>query len=241
MDVHVSKNPAQKAGECISRKLQEHKGEMRLILLSGGTSFDVLDHISADMVDEKTTFMMADERFSEDSAVNNFAQLTTHTFFSEAKARGAQFIESTVDTQNTTKEAAAYAMHKALQYFFKVHPKHYVLAQLGVGTDGHFASVFPQTTDEAFARTYRSTDLYVALDAPQSAAHTKERMCVTPYFLKNHVSDIVLYAVGEEKCNGVLSRLVDSTEHEYELPALIPMRHKSSYLFTDCEKLRTTT
>lgn len=94
--VHRSENPAECAGILLEEWL-EHSGHTPiLLLLSGGSAFDLLDHISPEVLGAHITIGMLDERFDTEPSINNFAQLQTLRFYETAKQAGCSFIDSQV-------------------------------------------------------------------------------------------------------------------------------------------------
>jgi len=71
----------------------------------------------------------------------------------------------------------------------------------------------------------------------QTAHPYPQRTSVTPAFIEEYIDEIVLYAVGTNKCENILDYMYNRTFKEHEIPALIPASHPHSMLFTDCPSL----
>lgn len=231
MKINVSETPAKDAALHITKLLSSSKGNT-LVLLSGGSALPIFDYIDEEVLNSNQTFMMMDERFSDDSTINNYLQFSQTNFFKKIQSRSAKVIESSFDTSVTTLEEAAIAMQKTLEYFFKVQENCNVIALFGIGKDGHTASIFPKESEGEFNVLYRTNKLYIPVTEESNTC--KERMTITPYFIKNFVNHSILFAIGAEKCDGILQQMKDGSYDAYQIPALIPSRHPTSQLFTDC-------
>lgn len=235
MQIDVSISPAERAATNLNELLGTHNEQDILLLLSGGSALSVLAYIDEFVLGPNVTAMMADERFSTHPDVNNFSQLRESAFYEAAQRRNVRFIETVPDTLQDTPESFAIGIEKMLHYYFKIHQRPYVLSLLGIGEDGHFASVFPNTERTLFEQTYHTNKLYIEVHEP--ANEHPNRTTITPYFIKRYVDDVLLYATTRDKCDTVLQTLIDNDVNEHELPARIPARHPHSVLFTDCKNL----
>jgi 6-phosphogluconolactonase/glucosamine-6-phosphate isomerase/deaminase len=234
MEIHASERPSAEAGLHISKILQGTDTQY-LVLLSGGSALSVLDTIDPSVLGAHVTFMMADERFSDDPKVNNYLQFTQTELFARIGESGAKTIESVPDADKGNCKETAVAIQMTLEYYFKVHDHCHVIALLGVGEDGHTAGIFPKKSVGEFSQKYLSASLYIPI-VEESNAH-KERMTVTPYFIKNYVNEVVMYVTSEKKCSGILSDMLNEESQEHEIPALIASRHQNTHLYTDCTTL----
>lgn len=233
MQTHISQTPEYSAGTHISTLLHTDTTDQPiLVLLAGGTALCVLEHIDESKLGPHVTIMMGDERFTNDPKLNNFLQLKKTSFYRRARAHNVNSIETVPDTVRETPTSFAAGINKTLQYYFKTRQNAYVICLFGIGTDGHFASVFPDDSRASFYKKFHTDALYIATHTKSSTP--TDRVTLTPYFIKHHADEIILYATGEEKCNGVLKDLQLQNAKEHELPAHIPSRHPQSHLFTDC-------
>jgi len=233
MQIDITKSPAEHAGKHISRVLRKHT--QVLLLLSGGSSLEVLNCIDEFALGPHITIMMADERFSNSENANNFLQLKNTSFYDTALRRKVSFIETVPDTNSTIPKDFAIAVEKTLQYYIKLNGRSHVLALFDVGVDGHFASIFPKDERELFYKQFHTNDLYIHVH--EEGDQHPERTTITPYFLKNHVDEVVLFATGKQKCDRVLKEIQNTNCKEHHTPAIIPTRHPHSHLYTDCSAL----
>lgn len=236
METHVSINPAAELGSFLSHAIADKSGthDRILILLSGGSALRVLEHIDAKVINEQCVFMMADDRFSTDPSVNNYLQLTDSAFNTIIEDMGAGCISTVPNDTSISPADFAHSLDKALEYFYQVNENVYTIALLGIGSDGHTASIFPTKTAEEFKERYQLDKRYLAVH--DENADPKDRISISPYFIKNFVDTVLLYAVGEEKCVGVLSEVM-TEKALHKLPAKLAAEHSTAHLFTDCQKL----
>src|SRR6185369_10087310 len=75
---------AAEAGEHLNFFLTENLKRPVLLMLSGGSSLAILEYVGKTALGENLTISMLDERFSEDPAINNFAQLQKTEFYKDA-------------------------------------------------------------------------------------------------------------------------------------------------------------
>lgn len=232
MKIFVSENPSQEAGEYITSHLHAHYREATLLLLSGGSAFDILNWIDMSRSGPNVLVGLVDDRYTNDEG-NNFVQLQMTAFYKRALERNILFIDSRPHGHET-RELLILRMNEEIDAFKKSHPEHYALGLFGIGEDGHTASIFPASEIE-FEEMYTAQEFFIP-------SHTelvpyKDRITVNPTVIEDMLNDVVLYAVGEQKCNTVLKQMHTRSFEDYELPVLIPARHPQSALFTDCNDI----
>lgn len=232
MRSNVSDTPEYAAGAHISTTLSTVSDRPVLLLLAGGSSRAVLEHIDESALGPHMTIMMGDERFTEEPAYSNFLQLKETGFYDRAHKHNVNIIETVPDTAKETPESFAIGIDKTVRYYLKTQRGAYVIALCGIGADGHFASIFATHSRKMFYERFHTDSLYIHVH--EDSAECTERLTLTPYFIKHYVDEVVLYATGAEKCERVLNKLLNETLKEHELPALIPSRHPHAHLFTDC-------
>jgi len=233
MRTHVSENPDKDAGEHLTSLLREHSHENILLVLSGGSTFALLPYIDPSVLGPHLTICMSDERFTRDENGNNFLQLTNTEFFEHAKVAGASYIDSTPQL-NEPQQVFTLRMQETFTAYMDAHPEYYAVGTFGIGEDGHTAGIFPAPIKE-FTSLYRSGELYVSLT--QTQAPYPFRATVTPTFIEEVLDEVILYAVGKNKCENILDYMYNRTFEQHEVPALIPASHPQSILFTDCPTL----
>ncbi|HYV33561.1 MAG TPA: hypothetical protein VE973_01820, partial [Candidatus Limnocylindria bacterium] len=97
---------AAEAGEYLNLKLLDSKKTPVLLLLSGGSAFEILNYIGPSALGPNLTVSVLDERFSLDEKVNNFAQLQKTDFYKDALDAEASFF-GTFPRPNETIEQLA--------------------------------------------------------------------------------------------------------------------------------------
>lgn len=233
MKSQISDTPDSEAGKYISNMLVAHAHQHILLLLSGGSAFAILKHIEMSSFGPHITIAMVDERFTRDERGNNFLHLTQTDFYKKAGEQGSQFLES-VPKQGERQEDFAYRIKEEIEVHFYAHPNSYALGIFGIGEDGHTAGIFP-TTEKVFSSLYKTSEFYIAITQEKHAYPF--RTTVTPTFIEEVLDDVVLYAVGTNKCENILDYMYNRTFSQHEIPALIPASHPQSILFTDCPSL----
>ena len=123
---------AQTAAAGISEFLRQEK-ENVLLLVSGGSSLQILDHININSCGEHLTITVLDERFGVAREDNNFFQFTTTKFYDHAKRSGCHFVEFLRET----KEDTADAFEVSLRAWRDENRQGKIIAIVGVGDDGH--------------------------------------------------------------------------------------------------------
>ncbi|MFT7507252.1 MAG: 6-phosphogluconolactonase/glucosamine-6-phosphate isomerase/deaminase [Acidimicrobiales bacterium] len=226
MKINTSKKPHIEVAKALSKALKNHAHSDVLLLLAGGSALQVLDELSLDSVDEYTTIMMMDERFSSNPLENNFIQMTGHAFYQRAKANGASFISS-VPLDSESNEKFAVRVQNKLNLFYTEHPKVTTIALFGIGPDGHTAAIFPMPMED-FIDTYAQGFLYVPVKYFKNTF--PKRSSITPQFIHRYIDEAYVYATGESKLS-VLKSLHEPCEL-HQMPANIHHRIDSK-LFTD--------
>lgn len=233
MKTQISEKPDKEAGEYVSLMLEKHRGEDVLLLLSGGSALSILAHILPEHITSQVTIGLCDERFTIDPQGNNFLLFQETQFYKTASKAGAKFLSS-YPNENEQQDAFADRIRQSIETYFFAHPESYALGIFGIGEDGHTAGIFPMNEEE-FTATYKTSDFYIPI-IQQSNAYPL-RSTITPAFIEEVLDDVVLYAVGTNKCDNILNYMYNRTFAEHEIPALIPASHPQSVLFTDCPTL----
>jgi 6-phosphogluconolactonase/glucosamine-6-phosphate isomerase/deaminase len=132
-------------------------------------------------------------------------------------------------------QSFAKRMSDAYEAFLHAYPNAYALGIFGIGEDGHTAGIFPGPEKE-FLQSYRKTEEY-CIPVVHLQSRYPQRISVTPAFIEDVLDEVVLFAVGTNKCENILDYMFNRTFEEYQVPALIPASHPQSILFTDCPSL----
>ncbi len=230
MITEISTNPQLQAGEYLHSLVSDYKDSPVLLFLAGGSALEVLAHIQSDVLTKNLTICMGDDRFSRDEISNNFLQLQKTDFYSRAVTRFVHFIP-TCPNPDESHDSFCNRIDTALVDYYKTHSSVYTLGLFGVGEDGHIASIFPNTKTE-FVKIYERENYFVT--TVQKTVFCPERISLTPAMITNSLDTVVLYAVGQAKCTGILQRLCDTSIELHDMPAQVLAVHTNAVLFTDC-------
>lgn len=194
MEVITSSTPAATAGALLSAALRRYHDKPVLLMLSGGSAFASLEYVDEAVLGPRVTITTLDERFSIDPEVNNFAQLSTTDFFWGVTKCGVQLIPTTI-AEGETLEEAGERFSVALTAWCEQNPSGVVLATVGIGPDGHMAGIFPGE----YGVDFSGQDWMVAYRLPETVNPYQERITVTYTFLREQLTEAIVYAVGAEK------------------------------------------
>lgn len=232
MNIHSGlQDPAAGAGEQIERMLLARQNVKILLLLSGGSSFDVLEHVH-DGLGGNVTVSMIDDRYSEDKEVNNFSQLLHNDFTKRCTESGCYIFGTHVNVRETMAEHEQ-RYERMLKDWIETNPEGKVIALMGIGADGHTAGILPfPESKKVFDNLFEQEgDFATAYDAKEKSEHSL-RMTVTNDFLRKQVDYAVIYAVGEDKRKALEDTLTESGE-VHITPARVIRQMKDVELFTD--------
>ncbi|MEX0930755.1 MAG: 6-phosphogluconolactonase [Candidatus Paceibacterota bacterium] len=194
MEIIKSNTPKKCAGETLTQILLQNADIPILLMLSGGSSFTLLEHVDPACIGPHVTITTLDERFTADLSVNNFGQLKETTFYKNAMTNGANIIASTIN-DNDTLELAGNRFESALQEWKRHHLNGLIIATMGIGNNGHTAGIFPDDHGVDF----NGSDWVAAYTVPESVNQYTERITVTYTFLRDRVDTAIVYAIGPEK------------------------------------------
>jgi len=215
----------------ILKKIQQENKSI-LLLLSGGSAFDLLSHIDEAILTDKTTIAVLDERYSTDPKINNFAQVQQTPFYTTTQESGVKTIDTTVQ-ENETMEQLATRFQSSLQEWKKNNPDGEIVAIVGIGPDGHTSGILPFPENPAlFAELFENPDKWVVSYDADGKNPYRYRATTTNIFLRNFIDHAVVYAVGENK-KEALTRLIAETGSLAETPARVLREMKCVDLFTD--------
>jgi 6-phosphogluconolactonase/glucosamine-6-phosphate isomerase/deaminase len=202
-----------------------------LLLLSGGSALNLLEHISPMMLGPHITIGVLDERFSTDPKVNNFSQLSALSFFMRAKQRGCIFIDTSVH-QGEMLEDLTERFESTLREWVLHNPKGAVVVSQGVGPDGHTAGIMPFPEDPMLFHTlFDGPAWVVGYDAGKKNQYPL-RITVTNTFLREVVDHSILYVIGDTKIKP-LRDIISKKEQMASVPAEIVWDMKHVSLLTD--------
>lgn len=214
---YVFENGAQMAdtlanyvSDAISAGIAE-RGRASLVLSGGSTPKRLFRHLAERPLAWKdVTVTLSDERWvGEDSQDSNAAMLRRELLWGEAAA--AEFIA--LKTEHDTPESAEAACAQRLAAM----PAPYDLVVLGMGTDGHTASLFPGDANLASALDPDNRQVCIAARPPGAA---QPRMSLTLASLLR-CRRLVLLIAGDAKRDVLESALEDGPVTEMPVRALL--------------------
>jgi len=222
----------ERAVENLNRILKGVKDYPGLLLLSGGSAFNLLDGINAENLGKHITISVLDERFSEDPKISNFVQLAGMEFYRKAGERGVSFIDTRPRLGETVEELAK-RFEKSLRQWKESNPEGKVIITQGVGEDGHTAGIMPYPENpKLFKRLFDDSSTWVVGYNAGEKNEYALRVTVALPFLREVVDHSIVYAAGRNK-KRVLARVLAANGTLYEIPARIINEMKDAALFTD--------
>lgn len=215
----------------ILKKAKEEK-EQVLLLLSGGSAFEIIKGIKSDCMGSHLTVGMLDERLESNPKINNFLQFKETDFYRLAKESGTHFIES-IPLDEETVESFAKRIEYAWKNWRMQNKTGKIFITQGVGADGHTAGVMPHgESRDFFEKTFEDQSRFVAgYDAGEKNQYSR-RATATLSFLKNEVDASLVWIVGKEKIKP-FSDIMSDSGNLAETPARIIREMKSVIIFTN--------
>jgi 6-phosphogluconolactonase/glucosamine-6-phosphate isomerase/deaminase len=221
----------QLAAKAIDKELKQLKGEPALLLLSGGSSLEVMDYISTKHFGQNITIAFVDERWSKTPADLNLTSFLESDFYHKIKNRRLDILN--IKTEGTKSfKVSAKLFEKELENWFLDTPKGKAIGIFGVGCDGHTAGVMPYPEKQKwFNNAFVGKSWVIGYDATGKNP-LAERISVTLSFIKKKIRTAFVYITGEEK-RGALARLIADKGILAETPARIYRGIQRSIIFTD--------
>ncbi|HUD19964.1 MAG TPA: 6-phosphogluconolactonase [Patescibacteria group bacterium] len=234
VDIHSYSDTAtvtREASEALTQVLGENKNTPVLLLVSGGSSLNLLHSIPMDLFDAHVAVAVLDERFSKDPGVNNFLRLSQTDFYKEAVKRGVTTFES-VPKDNEAIGELAKRFEDFLKAWSMAHTDGIIIALQGVGPDGHTAGIMPYADDKrTFEFYFEDSDTWVVGYDASWRNPFPLRVTVSLPFLRKVTTSIV-YAVGSGKKKALDAALAPTGEL-YKTPARIINEMPHCLLYTD--------
>lgn len=236
MRVCVSQEPSRDAAMHIG-SLMRNTNIHTLVLLSGGSALEVLEHVDPEVLGPHLTLQMADERCSDIQIANNFFKLVQTKFYKEALNRGVHITSST--SKENDNERACSEIQTNLENGFNTFVATYaphdrnIVALLGAGADGHTASIFPTQDIEKFNQTYYDKKhTYTCVTVHEN--EYKDRVTITLSALEEYVHEIIFYVVGDTK-HDIVSRIITFRDEApaHVLPAAAITQLPNVSFYTD--------
>jgi 6-phosphogluconolactonase len=212
--------------EEISEEAIKHKGHLTVALSGGKTPLKLYQKLSDNktLPWDKTHIFIVDERFVPYEHEESNYRMIDRTLLSHVSIPGENIHR--ISTEGVTPDDSAAKYEKDVIRFFRttgIDLIHFDLILLGVGDDGHTASLFPgnpsirETTHVAVAVT--STDM------------TKKQRITLTFTAINNSENIIFMATGINKAK-VLKEVI---EEGSSLPAAMvkPQKGKLFFLLDD--------
>jgi len=203
-----------------------------LLLVSGGSAFDLFPHIDVKNFSSASTVGVLDERFSTDPSVNNMEQFKKTNFYTALQDKKVESIDTTV-AHGETMEQLAVRFDQELWNWKKNNSEGIIVATVGIGPDGHTSGVLPFPENPSlFTELFENPDtLVVSYDADGKNPY-RYRATTTNTFLRNYLDHAFVYAVGANKKDALVKVGLDSGDLP-ATPARILREMKDVHLFTD--------
>lgn len=218
---------AAEAGEYLNKLLTDSKNRAVLLMLSGGSALPVLEFVGQTALSSNLIISMMDERFSQDPAINNFAQLQKTDFYQLALNAECHFF-GTLPRNGETMVELAERWEANLRKWRAKNPQGLIIATLGMGADGHTAGIFPSDDKNKFEELYNAETWIVTHEA--GTIHP-QRLTPTLNFFK--MIDFGLgFVCGAEK-KPKLNNVIEKEGKPHQLPALAWYEIKQVKIFTD--------
>jgi len=224
------------AGKEITLLLKEFKEFPILLLLSGGSSMKILPHIKLSTKGSRMTISMLDERWSKDPTENNFSQLMETSFYKNSTRLGCQYIDTRVGIEKTVEEAGEI-YNGSLYRWIKDNPDGKIIANVGMGSDGHIAGIMPfPDNPEYFEKAFNDDKIFAIGYNTKGKSQFLYRFSVTLSFMKNHFDATVSLIIGKEK-ELMLQKALSGQGKLSEVPAGIFRTLPRFSLFTNSSLL----
>ncbi len=181
------------AGEALGTLLMANKKSEVLLLLAGGSAFELLDFVSKDALGVNVTIMMEDERLTTNPVINNYSQLKKTAFFQRARSKNAVFLDTSV-LQDESLEEFTNRFENYLSDWLSSNPNGPIIATFGMGADGHTAGMLPMQDLNIFEKNA------ISVGYDSGSKNTFPIRCtITNAFIRKYVKHAILYVVGESK------------------------------------------
>ncbi len=235
MNVHVEKKETLPilAGKKLSQLLFLKKDISILLLLSGGSSLELLECADPFFCGSNVTISVIDERVNQEES--NFNKLSKTSFFKNSLLSGSSYIHP-VNTKDDTPDSVANRFGEAILSWMKRNPSGVIIATLGMGDDGHIAGIMPFPESKSrFDELFDNEHTYIR--GYDAGAKSKFPLRVTSTLsLLRRITHAVVYISGEAK-KPALEHVLKKDVSLSEMPAVILHDLSSVDLYTDISNL----
>lgn len=223
---------AKKAGEALDAMIRDRDGKPLLLLLSGGSSLDLLEHVKETSLEGGITFGMLDDRYSPDPEINSAQKVSRSAFYLRALRKGAVFLDSSV-FELESLEAYAIRYEGYIKKWIKMYPDGIIRATVGIGPDGHTSGVLPHPEDpEKFDKLFNGEKLIVGYDVGNKNPH-RYRLTST-FTLMRKFDKVLTYMNGDNKKEALQKVMADEGSLA-ETPGRIIRELKHVDLYTNIQ------
>jgi len=199
-------------------------GIKHLLLLSSGSSIELLDRITDTYFGEFLTISVLDEKLTGAAKESNFKRISNLDFYDSARAVGCTFIETDLDEEDVEGSRARF--ESELRQWRSENPTGIITATFDVDTEGKTAGVLPTRSEEEFKTTYLDKEKWVVSNDSDNPSYT-----VSLSFMKQ-IDESVTLILGDSS-RKAFYRLLDAEGSFYETPARIVRTIEESEVFTD--------
>lgn len=227
MEIIHTNEPAQKAGLSLTALLIKYQTRPVLLLLSGGSSLQVLEEVDVNFVGKKVTLGIVDERCSQNEADRNLPKLQATEFYKNALDNGAAVLAPAILPCSQANDVAG-DWSSQLRNWFLQNPDGVCVATLGIGPDGHIAGMFPGN----WGVDFNSDAWVISYSVPKEVNQFTNRITTSNTFLLSQVEHAIIFVTGVEK-QPVLKIIEEKNDGLEKIPAKILYELKSAVLFTD--------
>lgn len=184
------------------------KGHAHLVLSGGSTPEAYLPRVAELALPwEKVSVFLADERWVDEDSPHSNAAMVRRCLLGRAGASKARF----VPLWNAAPSAALGVA--AARAMLPAPDDRYDLVLLGMGDDGHFASLFPRSARLADLLAPGNTERVAAVPPPETAAPRIERITMTlSEIRRSQRVALVLRSAGKRAVLGRAWRVADPIE-----------------------------
>lgn len=199
----------------------EAAGKASMLLSGGSTPKAFFAALSQEELDwSRVTISLVDERWVPPSSDRSNAKLVAEHLL-QGKAADASFLPLYVDGQSAQEGA-----HSLATQFEALH-KPYTIVILGMGTDGHTASFFPEGDQLAEAIDLKNQNTFTAIEAPGAG---EPRITFTLAQLLQS-SFLALHIEGDEKKDVLKTALGEGEVAEMPIRAVLRQTLKELNIF----------
>lgn len=235
MNIHSNKDISaliSLAQDKLINLFEQNKDTPLLFLVSGGSAFSLLENLPLPDEAKNITITVLDERADASLDINNFSQLEKTTFFLQAYKKGATFISTKRNNEETWDEVSI-RFEERLRNWREDNPTGLIVATLGMGPDGHTSGIMPFPEDrELFEKLFNKESWIKMYDATGKNPYPI-RITTTLTFLKE-IDYAIVFITGENKREAYTKFLTKEGDIA-ETPIRIVKEMKKADIFTDIE------